>query len=90
MNVRNIRGTANSTRGTAWLCLWKEASGIAPSKPIHCSVSGCTALAEVGAHVIKNYTGMRQFIVPMCHAHNQTYDVDLRINAGITPMPVNP
>ena len=90
MNVRNIRGTSNSSRGTAWLRLWKEANGIAPSKSIPCSVSGCTAIAEVGAHVIKDYTGMRQFIVPMCREHNFAYGVDLRINSGITPMPVNP
>ncbi len=90
MNVRNIRGTSNSNRATAWLRLWKEANGIAPSKSIKCAVSGCTAIAEVGAHVIKDYTGMRQFIVPMCREHNLTYDGDLRINSSIAPLPVNP
>ena len=90
MTVRNIRGTSDSRRGTAWLLLWKTANGFAPSAGVPCAVSRCTATATVGAHVVKPYTGMRQFIVPMCQHHNQTYGIDLTINAGITPLPVNP
>ena len=90
MTVRNIRGTSDSRRGTAWLRMWKETNGIAASTPIPCAVSRCTETATVGAHVVKQYTGMRQFIIPMCQHHNQTYGVELPINANITPLPVNP
>ncbi len=90
MYVRNIRGTSDSRRGTAWLLMWKDANGIPRSRRIACCVSGCSKQATVGAHVIKEYTGMRQFIVPMCQQHNLEYGKDLLVNAGITPMPVNP
>ena len=90
MHVHNIRGTSDSRCGTAWLNIWKNANGIPFSKRINCAVFGCTDTATVGAHVIKEYTGMRQYIVPMCQKHNLTYDRELLINAGIKPLPVNP
>ena len=90
MYVRNIRGTSDSRRNTAWLNMWKDANGIPYSKNIPCTVFGCSETATVGAHVIKEYTGMRQYIVPMCQRHNLMYDQELRINAHIKPMPVNP
>ena len=88
MYVRNIRGTSDSRRDTAWLNMWKETNGIPYSKRINCSVFGCGETATVGAHIIKEYTGMRQYIVPMCQQHNLMYDQELRINANIKPMPV--
>lgn len=86
MYVRNIRGTADN--GGNWLDAWKEFKGINVSTSIHCGVYGCTKTATDGTHVIKTPTGLRQFIVPMCHGHNLTYDVDLHINDWATPMPV--
>ena len=88
MTVRNIRGTSDSHRGTAWLRMWKEYNGIAITTPTPCCVRGCTLTAQVGAHVTKPSTGMRQFIVPMCQGHNQTYGVDLPVNTWASPMPV--
>jgi hypothetical protein len=90
MYVQNIRGTSDSRRGKAWLNMWKESNGIPPSKRIDCAIFGCTEAATVGAHVTKEYTGMKQYIVPMCQHHNLTYNQKLKINTGIIPMPVNP
>ena len=88
MTVRNIRGTSSSNRSVAWLSMWKTFAGHSPSKRIPCAIRGCTATAEVGAHVVKDYTGMRQYIVPMCREHNLQYGVDLPICKDVKPMPV--
>ena len=88
INVQCMRGTSDSTRSDAWLSLWKEANGYNPSDTVHCCVQGCPHRATDGAHVIKEYTGRRQFIVPMCHAHNTTYDVVQKVYDWTNPMAV--
>lgn len=88
MTVRNIRGTSSNNRSVAWLSMWKTFAGHSPSKRISCAIRGCTATAEAGAHVVKDYTGMRQYIVPMCREHNLQYGVDLPICEWAKPMPV--
>lgn len=86
ITVRNIRGTSDSQG--AWLARWKEVNGKTPSESVHCCVQGCPHRATDGAHVTKSYTGMRQYIVPMCHSHNLTYDTDLSVYDWANPMPV--
>lgn len=84
--VQCIRGTGDNNGH--WLARWKEANGYSPSDTVHCCIQGCPHRAIDGAHVTKSYTGKRQFIVPMCRSHNQTYDKELMAYEWSNPMPV--
>lgn len=86
MKVKNIRGTGDSSG--SWLVKWKAANGYSPSDPIPCAVRGCTDRATDGAHVIKSYTGLQQFIVPMCHSHNLQYGKEFEICDWVNPIHV--
>lgn len=88
ITVRNIRGTSDS-KGN-WLERWKNENGYRPSDSVHCCVKDCPHRATDGAHVLKDGSGKHQFIVPMCHSHNLTYDVDLSVYNWAKPMPVVP
>ena len=88
ITVKNIHGTGDS-KGD-WLEKWKAANGYRPSDSVHCCVQGCPYRATDGAHVMKDGSGKRQFIVPMCHSHNLKYDIELLVYNWANPMPVVP
>ena len=86
ITVKNIHGTGENSGD--WLKRWKMKNGYNSSSAIRCCVCGCGHTATDGAHVIVDGRGMRQFIVPMCHSHNLTYDVGLRAYDWSNPMSV--
>ena len=71
MKVNNINGTSqNKCKCGAWLDHWKNFSN--KTLPTACSVIGCSAKAEVGAHVQKDsQTDRDWFIIPLCDKHNK-------------------
>ena len=75
--VKNIRGTSNSRRSKSWLELYRRQFPFDNGK---CAVVGCGQNATCGAHVIIDGNGRQEYILPMCQAHNLTYDTVLRVN----------
>lgn len=86
-NVKCLNGTSKHPISGGALAYWRNATGI--TSPIMCCVSGCCNTAVDGAHVIISNSGrMKQYIVPMCHAHNMdTANIHL---VYTTPIAVNP
>lgn len=77
MRVKNIRGTSNSKRAKSWLQIYRENF---PSDDGKCAVVNCGKRADCGAHVIIDGNGREEHILPMCQAHNLTYDKWLLVN----------
>lgn len=83
-SVKNIRGTSDTRKSQSLLGEWMEYTGT--TRRPHCAVVGCPHAATDGAHVIITESGLKQYIVPMCHSHNMTYDVELVVHGQIMPV----
>lgn len=85
--VKNINGTSdNSCKCTSWIKHWEKFSG---QSALFCSAYGCmTRSGLVGAHVQKNTTDMKWYIIPLCSAHNQT-EGELSISDSTTFVSAN-
>ena len=71
--VTNIKG--NSSRDvlpsgfTSWIDYWEKKTG---KKAMFCTCANCTRFAHEGAHVNVDGHGNYWYIVPLCHAHNES------------------
>ena len=71
--VTNIKG--NSSRDVlpsgfiSWIDFWEKKSG---KKAVFCNCASCTKFAHEGAHVNVDGHGNYWYIVPLCHAHNES------------------
>lgn len=85
--VQCIAGTSRNPIPGGALPYWKRMTGNIFAG--QCCVSGCCAPATDGAHVILHNSGSRkQYIAPMCHAHNMTEHTPLYVYTELVP--VNP
>ena len=81
MNVKlmiNEDGTTDDTPPsgfTSWKEYWEVKNGI--PFPNKCCVVTCGNKAEVGAHVIYFDYSKQDYIVPMCHKHNNPNNEDV-------------
>jgi hypothetical protein len=83
-SIRNKLGTSElSCQCESWLEHWKTYS----DSRVHglCAVAGCTAPAEVGAHVelhkLADHKG-KTYIAPMCRQHNGQHGADFLSKPG--------
>ena len=71
--VTNIKG--NSSRDvlpsgfTSWIDFWEKKTG---RKAVFCNCASCIRFAHEGAHVNVDGHGNYWYIVPLCHAHNES------------------
>lgn len=77
-NVSRSTGDNNPTDPGNWLKFWKRHSGFGIDNPSPCAVTGCTNMAGVGGHVVKNSadtllcnnTSKDVYILPICRTDN--------------------
>lgn len=86
ISIKNIKGTGD--QDGSWLNAWRSYHGLRSNAHVDCCVKDCGETATDGAHVMVSGNGLKQFIVPMCHSHNLTYDVWFDAYNAASPMPV--
>ena len=77
--VKNCHGTSKRTTSRPWIHR-------APANKGHCAVKNCAKQGAAGAHVRRasSTSSNRQFIVPMCHKHNNTHNHQpMKLNQGV-------
>ena len=77
IEVKNKNGTANkkSPSGySSWLDFWEKTKN---KKATTCEALGCNGTPDVGAHVIKNGLGGKEFILPLCYSCNNQADTHI-------------
>ena len=84
--VKNLNGTSDNTVPSgykSWLDFWSKKSG----EPISiCQKQFCFEKATDGAHVQIDNGGNEWYIVPLCHQHNLSKEVEFYVDGPLVPV----
>ncbi len=74
IKIRNNSNTSEkgpSSGYISWLDFWENMKDKQATK---CEVNSCSGKSELGGHVIKEGTGGKEYILPMCYKCNNKPD----------------
>ena len=74
IKLKNKKGTAGKSsplQYTSWLDFWEKNKG---KWARNCEARACYENCDVGGHVIKVGEGNKEYILPLCYAHNNLAD----------------
>ena len=76
INVKNKKGTTSPPPPgySSWLDFWEKKKG---KKATICEARGCSGKPDVGGHVIKAGEGGKEYILPICYAHNNLSETEI-------------
>lgn len=85
--VKCIRGTSRHRIPGGALNYWKRETGNLFNLDLKCGVFLCSKLATDGAHVIlATSENKKQYIVPMCHEHNEQEGEPFIVYSELVPV----
>jgi hypothetical protein len=74
ISVKNKKGTGDNSPPSgysSWLDYWETSKS---KKAGTCEVLGCNNDARLGGHVFKAGKTSKEYIIPLCHNHNNKPD----------------
>lgn len=77
IDVKNKKGTSTNSPPSgysSWLDFWEKK---ADKKATRCEAQSCNGKPDVGGHVIKSGEGPKEYIVPLCYAHNNKSETEV-------------
>jgi hypothetical protein len=77
IEVKNKKGTSDRrppASYSSWLDFWEKKKG---TKAARCEAMLCNGKPDVGGHVIKAGESSKEYILPLCHEHNNKPDNEL-------------
>jgi len=77
LDVKNKKGTSGNTPPSgysSWLDFWEKKKG---KKATICEAKSCQEKPDVGGHVIKAGQGGKEYILPICHSHNNMSESEI-------------